>query len=96
MTYIHLENKIPDYVKRIMNLIESSGCQAYVAGGAVRDIVRGEMPHDYDIATSAKPNEIVEIFKKNGIDFYDIGIKHGTVTAITSEGLKTMPSVPRE
>ena len=48
--------RIPPYVSEILRLIESSGHKAYVAGGAVRDIVLGKTPHDYDIATSAKPD----------------------------------------
>ena len=67
-------------------MIESSGHKAYVAGGAVRDIVLGKTPHDYDIATSAKPDETVGIFEKAGINYYDNAAKHGTVTAVTSEG----------
>lgn len=78
--------RIPPYVSEILKLIESSGHKAYVAGGAVRDIVLGKTPHDYDIATSAKPDETVSIFKKAGINYYDNAAKHGTVTAVTPEG----------
>ena len=45
-------DRIPAYVGRILELIESEGHQAYVAGGAVRDIVLGKTPHDYDVATT--------------------------------------------
>lgn len=78
--------RIPPYVSEILKLIESSGHKAYVAGGAVRDIVLGKTPHDYDIATSAKPDETVSIFEKAGINYYDNAAKHGTVTAVTPEG----------
>ena len=44
------------------------------------------MPHDYDVATSAKPEQTIEIFRKAGINFYDNAAKHGTVTAVTDEG----------
>ncbi len=77
---------IPPYVSEILTLIGSSGHKAYVAGGAVRDIVLGKTPHDYDIATSAKPEETVRIFEKAGINYYDNAAKHGTVTAVTSDG----------
>ncbi len=77
---------IPPYVSEILTLIGSSGHKAYVAGGAVRDIVLGKTPHDYDIATSAKPDETVSIFEKAGINYYDNAAKHGTVTAVTSGG----------
>lgn len=82
----HAAKRIPPYVSEILRLIESSGHKAYVAGGAVRDIVLGNTPHDYDIATSAKPDETISIFEKAGINYYDNAAKHGTVTAVTSGG----------
>ena len=78
--------RIPDYVSEILRSVENSGYKAYVAGGAVRDIVLQVEPHDYDIATSARPEEIVEVFKRYGISYFDNAAKHGTVTAVTGEG----------
>lgn len=78
--------EIPDYVRSILDMISSYGHVAYVAGGAVRDIVLGKVPHDYDVATSAKPEDTLDIFRKAGISYYDTGVKHGTVTAVTPEG----------
>ena len=52
----------------------------------MRDIVLGTVPHDYDVATSATPEQTIEIFQKAGINFYDNAAKHGTVTAVTDEG----------
>lgn len=78
--------RIPGYVNGILKLLTESGHKAYVAGGAVRDIVLGKTPHDYDIATSARPDEVVEIFRTAGINFFDNAAKHGTVTAVTGEG----------
>ena len=77
---------IPDYVKKLLNLIGSSGHKAFVAGGAVRDIVLGNKPHDYDVATSAKPADIIMLFKNAGINYFDNAARHGTVTAVTEEG----------
>ena len=77
---------IPGYVKSIMKLLSDSGYQAFVAGGAVRDTVLGNEPHDYDIATSARPSDTVDVFMKAGIRFFDNAAKHGTVTAVTEEG----------
>ena len=79
-------DRIPGYVNRILQLLESDGCGAFVAGGAVRDIVLGRTPHDYDIATSAKPEETVEVLKRAEISFFDNAAKHGTVTAVTEAG----------
>ena len=78
--------RIPEYVSRIMKLIDDSGYQSFVAGGAVRDIVLGKEPHDYDIATSAAPDETIRVFKNAGIGYYDNAAKHGTVTAVTEHG----------
>ena len=79
-------DRIPDYVKSIMRLLENSGYNAYVVGGSVRDIVLGMTPHDYDVATSARPEETIKVFEGAGMDFFDNGAKHGTVTAVTPEG----------
>ena len=77
---------IPDHVMNILGQIESSGFKAFVAGGAVRDTVLGKKPHDYDIATSAKPDDVIGIFRKEGISFFDNAVRHGTVTAVTGQG----------
>lgn len=79
-------DNIPDYVKNIMRLLNRSGYSAYVVGGSVRDIVLGKIPHDYDVATSARPEETITVFNDAQIEFFDNGAKHGTVTAITSDG----------
>ena len=75
--YPDTAKRIPPYVREILKLIESSGHKAYVAGGAVRDIVLGKTPHDYDIATSAKPDETVSMFAQAGLNYYDNAAKHG-------------------
>ena len=53
----------------------------------MRDIVLSKIPHDYDVATSARPDEVVSMFKNAGISYYDNAAKHGTVTAVTEEGV---------
>ena len=47
----------PDYVTKILRLYDGSGFKAYVVGGAARDIIMGQMPHDYDVASDASPEE---------------------------------------
>ena len=68
------DKRIPAYVGDILRLIENEGFQAYVAGGAVRDIVLGTVPHDYDVATSAKPEQTIEIFRKAGINLLTLPV----------------------
>lgn len=69
---------MPNIVVKIIETIEKEGFSAYAIGGCVRDYILGNIPHDWDIATSALPHHIKSIFKHT----YDTGIKHGTVTVI--------------
>lgn len=74
---------IPIYVKTILDELEKAGQEAYIVGGCVRDALSGKIPHDYDVATSALPEETKRILK--GFRVIETGIRHGTVTVI-SEG----------
>ncbi len=67
---------LPDDVRRIIKTIEDNGYEAYAVGGCVRDSILGRNPDDWDITTSARPEQIKSFFKKT----IDTGIKHGTVT----------------
>jgi poly(A) polymerase/tRNA nucleotidyltransferase (CCA-adding enzyme) len=57
--------EIPKEILEIIKKLKKEGYQAFIVGGCVRDILRGVKPTDWDIATSAKPEEIQKIFKKN-------------------------------
>lgn len=70
--------EISDGAKKILERLNVAGFTSYVAGGAVRDLVMGKIPHDYDIATNARPNETKLLFDKT----IDTGIVHGTVTVV--------------
>jgi tRNA nucleotidyltransferase (CCA-adding enzyme) len=71
---------IPDDVKIIMNQLSKNNHKSYVVGGCCRDALLGREPKDWDICTSAKPNEMLEIFKDFKI--IETGIKHGTLTVV--------------
>ena len=73
---------IPQYCRTVLALLNDAGFESYIVGGAVRDLVMGKIPHDYDITTSALPEETVNVMKSNGINVIPTGIKHGTVTAV--------------
>lgn len=73
--------QIPREAICIIDTIEKAGYEAYIVGGCVRDLLMGRTPHDWDITTSAKPEQVKEVFKRT----YDTGIKHGTVTVILNE-----------
>ena len=78
--------EMPQYVTGILSVLENAGFSAYVVGGAVRDMVLGVVPHDYDVATSATPDAVVDLLEKNGIAYTDMAAKHGTVMALTGSG----------
>ncbi len=71
---------IPDDVYFILNKLEACGHGAHIVGGCVRDMLIGKAPTDYDITTSATPDEVKNVFSEYRT--VDTGIKHGTVTLI--------------
>ena len=84
--------EIPKEVKSIVNTLKKKDFEAYVVGGCVRDILRGEKPKDWDVATNASPKEIEKIFPKS---YYKN--KFGTVTILTNakdESLKEVEITP--
>ena len=62
---------------RVLQRLEAAGHQAYLVGGCVRDLLRGAEPHDMDITTSARPEEVLALFEGFAIP---TGLQHGTVT----------------
>ena len=79
---ICLENKkkieIPSGAAHILRVLESRGYEAYVVGGCVRDSLLGRTPNDWDITTSALPQQVKALFPRT----VDTGLKHGTVTIL--------------
>lgn len=75
---------MPKNVDTAINLLQSAGFEAYAVGGCVRDSLLGKTPNDWDITTSAKPENMKSVFA----DFHciDTGIKHGTVTVVIDGG----------
>jgi tRNA nucleotidyltransferase (CCA-adding enzyme) len=74
---------IPDDVRIIMNKLSENGYKSYIVGGCLRDSILMRPIHDWDICTSAKPNEMLEIFKEFHV--IETGIKHGTITIVLNE-----------
>lgn len=72
--------QIPENAKKIINKLFKSGYDAYVVGGCVRDSIIGKEPHDWDICTSATPDEMLEVFKDDMV--VPTGLKHGTITVM--------------
>ncbi len=75
-------SKIPKDVIEAMKILHSHGYQAYIVGGAVRDLLLGKSPSDYDIATDATPEEVMKIFEQHGWKAVPTGIEFGTVLVL--------------
>ena len=71
-----MEIKLPKYVESLINMLNENGYAAYAVGGAIRDSILGIEPKDWDIATSATPEQIKNLFPKT----YPTGEKYGTIT----------------
>ncbi len=69
---------LPEEVKVILHTLQGAGCEAYAVGGCIRDSLLGRTPDDWDITTSARPEETKALFGKT----IDTGIQHGTVTVM--------------
>lgn len=69
---------LPDKVKFILSRLQEAGFEAYAVGGCVRDSLLGREPHDWDVTTSARPEQVKHLFRRT----IDTGIQHGTVTVM--------------
>ena len=70
--------KLPDDVQFIIHTLQLHGFEAYAVGGCVRDSILGREPGDWDITTSAMPEETKALFDRT----FDTGIEHGTITVL--------------
>lgn len=73
--------ELPDNVAFILTTLKKNGFEGYAVGGCVRDAVLGREPEDWDITTSARPEEVKALFRRT----IDTGIQHGTVTVMLGE-----------
>lgn len=76
-----MELNLPEKVNQIIETLTAHGYEAYAVGGCVRDSILGREPEDWDITTSAKPEEVKAVFKRT----VDTGIQHGTVTVLVEK-----------
>ncbi len=72
--------KIPQYAAELMQVLEKAGYEVWCVGGCVRDALMGVTPHDWDMCTSAMPNEMMKVFA--GYRTIPTGLKHGTLTVL--------------
>ena len=71
---------IPPGAEHILQTFTAAGYEAFLVGGCVRDLLRGRPPHDWDVCTSARPEETEACF--GGCRVLETGLKHGTVTVL--------------
>lgn len=76
---------LPEPISEIINTLERAGYSAYVVGGCVRDACLGLIPHDYDLCTSALPEQMEAVFRNRRLVL--TGKKHGTVGVVTEAGV---------
>ena len=76
-----IDIKIPPYALRVMERLCEAGQEVYLVGGSLRDTLIGLEPHDYDMATSATPEEMKQIL--SGFRIIETGLSHGTLTVIS-------------
>lgn len=78
---LEVKIRLPEKVKFIIDVLEERGFEAYIVGGCVRDFILARNPMDWDITTSARPEQIKSIFRRT----VDTGLKHGTVTVLIGD-----------
>ena len=85
---------LPETVQQCLTALENAGHAAYVVGGCVRDHCLGLIPQDYDMCTSATPEQTEEVFRDHRLVL--AGKKHGTVGVVTEEGVVEITTFRRE
>ena len=85
MKSVKLNLNFPKELKTIFEIISSVGGECRLVGGCVRDYLINKIPVDFDIATNLIPETIIEIFKKNNVKVFPIGIEHGTVLVVINK-----------
>lgn len=86
---MEVKMRIPKYVQDVAKILLKNGFQCYLVGGALRDVVCSKQPHDYDLATDALPDEMINIFPKS----VSTGIRFGTVIALAPDNFGEMYEV---
>lgn len=71
----------PDYVDKVIEMLEAAGFEAFVVGGGLRDIMLGREPYDFDVTTSATPDEMLSVFSE--MRTIPTGLSHGTLTVLS-------------
>jgi tRNA nucleotidyltransferase (CCA-adding enzyme) len=81
-TLARLSSAVPANVASVCAKLTEAGHEAVIVGGCVRDVILGRTPQDWDVATSAHPDDVLALFKHT----IATGLQHGTVTIVTGKG----------
>lgn len=73
--------QIPENITAVLDRLENAGYEAYIVGGCVRDSLMGVPPHDFDVTSSALPEQTMRVFSDMRV--IETGLKHGTVTVLS-------------
>lgn len=74
---------IPEYVNKILKTLMAAGYDAYLVGGAVRDLLLAKEPEDFDVVTNAKPAEIIAVARRAGFGVVEeLGQNFGVVMVV--------------
>src|SRR5687768_8185557 len=76
-----MASSLESSARRVVVRLQDAGFTAFYAGGCVRDMLRGQEPHDYDIATNAKPEEIARLFRRT----VAVGAQFGVICVIEND-----------
>lgn len=83
-TQLHID--LPDDLLPLTHCFTNAGHKLYLVGGAVRDAVMGTTPKDFDLATDATPDRVIELLTRRGYRLIEVGKSFGVVKALTLEG----------
>ena len=76
-----IQIQIPAFVRAVLDALAAAGHRGYLVGGCLRDLLRGEQPHDYDLTTDATPLQMQTAFA--AFHVIPTGLKHGTLTVLS-------------
>ena len=75
--------ELSEGAEKVIEMLEEAGYEAFAVGGCVRDSLLGKKPFDFDVTTSASPEEMKEVFRNEHV--IETGIKHGTLTVLINK-----------
>ncbi|PJB17076.1 MAG: hypothetical protein CO117_12970, partial [Flavobacteriaceae bacterium CG_4_9_14_3_um_filter_33_16] len=83
---INLLNRVPNItdIKKLGDIFEKEGYEIRLVGGVVRDLLQNKKPKDVDLATTATPQQMLDISEKYKIKSIPTGLQHGTITFVVN------------